>query len=388
MKLTPRKVDAYDMRREKFQSRIAALSRALSGADTPLFQLQKMEDTPSKDSITLLMNDVINVYGVLDRTRWFLSAEAQFDEPVDEKELLQDLIDGPYCYADADRSAFQHAVDTGSFPIELSSIEKDGVGALLECLFFAELNNPFSIGTIGRICDLLDAMPPKIHYAREEILSSWILAEQLGKGFHTGEMPLEMLTLYNAQASRPRSLDCLSALGELYELLSGRPLASLVEPAERENCLAMMRQAPLDSYLDIAGCPAERIETAYSAGLITARLYSEHLAIERAAQMQAPEGANTERDAEEWHFVEEERAGQRKATGSFVEGFSGHDKYCRSFEAFSASILSGEVTIDTQRLMDSIRLVLDDHGISHYEDDSIFFPVYLLVAQAQARITR
>ena len=150
----------------------------------------------------------------------------------------------------------------------------------------------------------------------------------------------------------------------------------------------MMRQAPLDSYLDIAGCPAERIETAYSAGLITARLYSEHLAIERAAQMQAPEGANIERDAEEWHFVEEERAGQRKATGSFVEGFSGHDKYCRSFEAFSASILSGEVTIDTQRLMDSIRLVLDDHGISHYEDDSIFFPVYLLVAQAQARITR
>lgn len=143
MKLTPRKVDAYDMRREKFQSRIAALSRALSGADTPLFQLQKMEGTPSKDSITLLMNDVINVYGVLDRTRWFLSAEAQFDEPVDEKELLQNLIDGPYCYTDADRSAFQHAVDTGSFPIELSSIEKDGVGALLECLFFADSTTRF-----------------------------------------------------------------------------------------------------------------------------------------------------------------------------------------------------------------------------------------------------
>ena len=86
-------------------------------------------------------------------------------------------------------------------------------------------------------------MPPKIHYAREEILSSWILADQLGKGPHTGEMPLEMLTLYNVQTPRLRSLDCLSALGELYELLSGRPLASLVEPAERENCLAMMRQA-------------------------------------------------------------------------------------------------------------------------------------------------
>ena len=171
------------------------------------------------------------------------------------KELLQDLIDGPYCYTDADRSAFQHAVDTGSFPIELSSIEKDGVGALLECLFFAELNNPFSIGTVGRICDLLDAMPPKIRCAREEILSSWILAEQLGKGFHTGEMPLEMLTLYNAQASRPRSLDCLSALGELYELLSGRPLASLVEPAERELSRHDAASAPrqLSGYSGLSG---------------------------------------------------------------------------------------------------------------------------------------
>lgn len=398
MRISPRTVDAHVLRREKYQARIQALTTLMSGGDVPIAELRDR---------SALLDDIVKAYGVYDRTQWFLSVQDQLDSAPSMRDLLTELLDESLSYSDEDRRAFRIAISTGEFPVELSEAEATGLTAFLDCVFSAEMRNPFETGTIDGVRTVLSASaaPPQhsrrerrdagdrlgttdravIGYDREDVFTRWMWAEYLGQGFHTHILPLEQLTFYNDREWR---LDCLTSLGEVYELLSGAPLSSLIPEDERTALLEKMRRTPIDSPDKLLNSPDGCVEEAHLAGLVTDGALRAYREIENAARDVEPgeDGASPVDADFDPSIIDEESSYQEAEVEAFLAAFAERDAYCASFRTLASCVLDEKIALDVGKLAASMEIVIDAAGISRYEDDDAFFPAYLLLAQAQARI--